>query len=119
MPPNKTNETPPTEDGDQAAVEHDLTAVDKSPGSETIARLQQQLEALKDARNEERFYAILILVILLDVILFDAVDGLLVPITVVVLELILLIPLARRFGLEGIAEFLSSLVRRIASEKDR
>ena len=117
MPPSKT--PPPTDSSDGSAVEEDLTADDKSPGTESLASLQRQLVDLKDARKEERFYAILILIILLDVILFDTVEGTLVPIAILILELILLIPLAKRLGLEGVAEFLSSLVRRVTAERDR
>ena len=73
----------------------------------------------EDARKEERFYSILILVILLDVVLFDAVEGTLVPVVIMVLELILLIPVAKRLGLEGIAELLSILVRRITAEREK
>lgn len=79
-----------------------------------IAELQETLAQERDARREERFVFIVILVLLLDVVFFSVMPSFGGPIALLVLELLILIPLAKRMGMEEIATILSRVVGRIA-----
>jgi TRAP-type C4-dicarboxylate transport system permease large subunit len=84
--------------------------------SRSIAVLEQQLEAERDARREERFVFIILCVILLNVVLFSVLDGLGGPLALLVLELIILVPLARRMGIDEIHQILSNVLDRMAGK---
>ena len=79
-----------------------------------IARLQEQLTTEKDARKEERFVGIFCLIFLLDVVLFYVMDSFLAPAAIVILQLMILFPLAKRMGMEEIAQMLDRVLTRIA-----
>lgn len=71
-----------------------------------IAELQSEIVSLKDCVNEDRFVSLLIILILLNVIFFSHTEGWGAPITILVLELILLFILARKLGVEDITNIL-------------
>lgn len=71
-----------------------------SPQSEQIAQLESRLQSEIDNRNEERFVAALIAIILLDIGVFDGMESWAGPISILVLELFLLIVLAQKCGLD-------------------
>ena len=81
---------------------------------EQIARLQERLTDEKDARKEERFVGIFCLVFLLDVVLFYVMESFLAPAAIVILQLMILFPLAKRMGMEEIAQMLDRVLTRIA-----
>lgn len=78
-----------------------------------VEKLQSDLAEERDARREERFIFIVIIVILLDVVFFSVIDNIIGPILLVALELLFLIPLARRLGIDEVAEIMNGLVGRI------
>jgi hypothetical protein len=83
-----------------------------------IEELQESLTQEQDARKEDRFVFIVICVILLDVVFFSVLSSLGGPISLLVLELLILIPLAKRLGMEEIAQIMSQVIGRVVGKSD-
>lgn len=82
---------------------------------EQISRLQDELTQVKDAIREERFIFIMIIVVILNVIFFSFIENVAGPVVLLILQILLLIPLARRMGVEEISLLLDRLLARIAT----
>ena len=97
----------------------DLEGLDASPPVTErdiqIAELQSALTEEKDARREDRFIFIMVCIILLDAMLFTVMDNWIAPIVLVALEFVVLIPLARRLGVEEAVRILSRFLDRLAA----
>lgn len=87
-----------------------LATSDVTKKDEQISDLQEQLAYEKDARNEDRFAFIVAVVLLLDVVFFTAMPSFGGPLALLILELLVLIPLAKRMGMQEIAEILSRVL---------
>jgi len=89
--------------------------IDDAPSQkdEQINQLQNRLSYEQDARREERFVFIITVVLLLDVVFFSVMDTFGGPIALLVLELMILIPLAKRMGMEELATIFYSVLNRI------
>lgn len=95
----------------------DLLAKEEVSAQERqVSELQAQLAHEKDARKEERFIFIVVSVMLLDVTFFAIMPTFGGPIALLLLELLILIPLAKRMGMEEIAELLSRLLDHVAGK---
>ena len=81
-----------------------------------IQELQNDLAAEKDARQEDRFFFIIIVVILFDIVFFTLMPTFGGPLALLVLQLLILIPLARRMGMEEIAGILNGVITRLAGK---
>ena len=81
-----------------------------------IQELQDELTAEKDARREDRFIFIVVSVILLDIVFFTLMPTFGGPLALLVLELLVLIPLARRMGMEEIATIINGVMNRLAGK---
>lgn len=88
-------------------------------GDKQIETLQEQLAKERDARLEERFVFIVLLVLLLDVVFFSTMHNFGGPLSLVVLELLVLIPLARRMGMEEIAAIINRVIDSVASNSSK
>ena len=66
---------------------------------EQIDKLQKALEREQNARKEERFVLLVFVIILFDIAFFTLMPSFGGPIAILVLELIILIPIARRMGI--------------------
>ena len=108
MPPKKAATT---QNPFRALVESEPSNQDKQ-----IEELQEQLAHERDARNEDRFVGLVCLVILLDVVFFAVMPTFGGPLALLVLELLILIPLARRMGMEEIAQILNGVINRLAGK---
>jgi len=98
----------------------DLLVEKPTVKDDQIERLQRQLNDERDARLEERFIYIVILVILLDVVFFSIMQNFGGPLALLILELLILIPVARRMGMEEIATMLDGVLNKVAGiSKDR
>ena len=64
---------------------------------------------------EERFIGIVMLLILFNIVFFTLMPSFSGPLVLLVLELIILIPLARRMGMEEIAQMLDRVIGRLAA----
>lgn len=93
-----------------------LDLADASPQNELIASLQEKLTHEKDARQQERFMFIVITVMLLDVVFFSIMPTFGGPVALLLMQLLILIPLAKRMGMEEIAELLSRLLDHVAGK---
>lgn len=93
-----------------------LIGEEPSKKDQQIAELQSQLEAERDGRKEDRFVGIVCIVLLLDVVFFSVMETFGGPIALLVLQLLILIPLAKRMGMEEIAEILSRVLHRMAGK---
>jgi len=83
---------------------------------EQIEELQKDLDEERDARREDRFVFVVVSVILLDVVFFSVMSNFGGPLALVILQLLILIPLAKRMGMEEIAQIMSRVIGRIASK---
>lgn len=83
---------------------------------ELIEQLQEELTAERDARREERFIFIVLVVILFDIVFFTVMSNISGPIAILILQLLILIPLARRMGMQEIAQSLDNVLSRIAGK---
>ena len=107
------------EDGAKSgpSPKNDFASFTKKPAEkqdEQVEELQEQLAKEKDARKEERFFGVLLLIILLDVVFFTVMPTFGGPIALLVLELLILLPLAKRMGMQEIAETLSRVLHRVS-----
>lgn len=69
---------------------------------DALAVLEREHKAEKEARSEERFIWIVVCVILVDVLWFRSASNPTLPIVVLILELIVLLVLARRMGIDDV-----------------
>lgn len=93
-----------------------LVTEEPSKKDQQIEELQERLESERDARREDRFIFIGTVIILLDVVFFTVMPTFGGPLALVTLELLFLIPLAKRLGMEEIAQILSSVLHRVAGK---
>jgi hypothetical protein len=79
-----------------------------------IEELQQEIVREKDARNEDRFFFIVVCIILFNIMIFTVMPNVGGPIAVLILELLVLIPLAKRMGMQEIATNLDRVLTRMS-----
>jgi hypothetical protein len=99
--------------GDKAfsvLVRNEPTKQDKQ-----IETLQKQLAHEQDGRREDRFVGIVLLFLMLDVVFFAVISfgG---ALALLVLELIVLVPVARRMGMDEISQMISSVLNRLTDK---
>lgn len=109
---NTTNASGPT----KANPEPVLTVDGSNNAAEAAARLGDELEAVKDARKEERFLWILIVTILLDVIWFADSSNPTLPVVVLILQLVVLVIIARRMGIDDVVGLIDRLLHSVGSK---
>lgn len=93
-----------------------LVDEDASKQDQQISELQKQLTHEKDARQEDRFVFLVALVLLLDIVFFSVMPSFGGPLALLILELLILIPLAKRMGMEEIARILSRVIDRVTEK---
>jgi hypothetical protein len=91
-----------------------LAQEEVSQKDKQIQLLQDSLENEKDKRKEERFIFICVVILLLNVVFFSVLDNFTGPIALIILELLVLIPLARTMGVEEAAKLMSRVIERIS-----
>lgn len=79
-----------------------------------VQELQESLTAERDRRLEDRFIFIVVVTVLLDVVFFSVLDNFGGPLALLILELLILIPLARRMGMQEFAQLLDRVLNRMA-----
>lgn len=80
---------------------------------EAKAVLETQLQAERDARSEERFVWIVVVTILVDVLWFRNAANALLPLVVLILELIVLLVLARRMGIDDVVQLVDRILHSV------
>lgn len=86
---------------------------EESPKDQMIAELQDRLESEKDARNEERFIWILVLVLFVDIVAFTQMDNFGGPTAILVIELFLLTVLGKRLGVDDVTVLTNKLLDKL------
>ena len=76
-------------------------------------KLEQDNQKLKDAVNEERFVWITSLIIVFDALIFPSMNGWGL-VAILALEMILVLVLARRLGIEDVASFMEKIMASFA-----
>ena len=92
-----------------------LGKIEPDPRDEQIQKLQDALSREKDARKEEHFVVIIFVIILLDIVFFIQMPSFGGPLAILILELLILIPLARRMGMEEIVRILDKVLSRVVN----
>ncbi len=87
-----------------------------STQEQQISELEEQLAHEKDVRREERFFFIVIVLLLFNIVFFTVMPSSGGPLALLVLELLILIPLARRMGMQEMARILNRVFDRIADK---
>ena len=93
----------------------DILAEEESKIVESNRELQAKLDAEKDARREERFLWVFAFIILLNALIFSVAQNLTGPIVLGVFEVLFLILLGKKWGVENAVIFLNSLLDKILS----
>lgn len=113
-------ETPAGDNGKRSEASSadfdELMQNEASKRERQLTLLQEQLTHEKDARREDRFMFIVVAVLLLDVTFFSVLPNFGGPLALFVLELLILIPLARRMGMEEIARICGQVIDRMAGK---
>jgi hypothetical protein len=81
-----------------------------SAKDENIAALERRAEELRDQRNEERFLFCLIVVIIVDAHIFSHMQSWGGPVAIFLLELVGLIVMSRRFGIEDVQRLIDRCI---------
>ena len=102
MPTEKPNPQRPSDDN--------LFAVTVTKKDKELERLQSKIQEVEDSRKEERFGWIVAVLAIVNYLLLKDVTNLITPIIVFIFELVALLILARRSGLEYIELIVSRLI---------
>lgn len=86
-----------------------FSSTDVSPLDDTVAQLERNLEAERNARNEERFGWIVTFVIGFDVFAFYLMSTWTGPLVIGIFELLGLTVLAQRLGIDEVLPLLDKL----------
>lgn len=89
-----------------------------SKTADQIAALQDELQKTQDDAREERFLWVLIFVIFFDAIIFSGMGSWGGPLVIGVLQLVGLIALGRRWGVDDIALWADKALGRWNGDKD-
>lgn len=87
-----------------------FTSKASDPLTEKIAELERELETERDCRKEDRFVALAAGVILLNIHLMGDLEGFALPIIIFILELMILMVVAKRLGIEQIAGVIDKIL---------
>lgn len=97
---------------EQASTQH-------STKDEQIAELESNLQSEKDARLEDRFMFIFLGFILIDIHIFIYLETWGGPIALLILELLFLVVMARRMGVDDITLWLDKTLASVNSSHGR
>ena len=97
---------------------NETAAESVEPMASAAGELENKLEAEIDRRLEERFVWVVLTMILADTLMFAHVDNWAGPVVIGVLELILLVVLARKWGIEEVSQVLAKFLDRAADHTD-
>jgi len=95
-------------------VDSRLLPEEPTKRDQQVEELQEALAYERDARLEDRFVFIVVVVLLFDVVFFTLMPSFGGPLAILILELLILFPLARRMGMEEVARIMSRVLDRVA-----
>ena len=105
---------PPAPPAPKTGVEKALLPEQPTKSDQLVEELQEALTQERDARREDRFIFIAVGVVLLDIMLFSVMPSFGGPLAILVLQLMILLPLAQRMGMEDVAQIISGVLGRLA-----
>jgi len=111
-----TSSSPSTGQGSPSKVPGPEPKPEDLKSSEAAARIADELLAEQDKRKEERFIWITMMVILIDVLWFKDSANPVLPLVVLVFQLILLVIVARRLGIDDVVELIDRLLHAVGSK---
>ena len=79
-----------------------------------IEELQKDLDREVDARKEERMLWVLAVLILFDAYLFTSMENIMGPIVILVFQLIVVVLVARKMGMEQVTEMIDRMMAMLA-----
>jgi hypothetical protein len=82
--------------------------------SSALGELANELERERDARKEERFLLVMIVAIIVDAYLFSHIENWSGPVVIGIIELVAIAVVARKWGIEEVAQFLAMFFQRVA-----
>jgi len=94
-------------------IEASLNNIIKNDNKNVIVDLQKQLQAEKEARAEDKFLYILIITILFNVTFFVATQNWTAPVILGVFELLFLLLIAKKLGIQEIIIMLDRIINKI------
>ena len=89
-----------------------ITKGESAQPADQLAELQFKHARERDARREDWFMAIVLIIIIFDVMFFSVMPSFGGPIALVILQLLFLIPLATRLGMQEIAKIIGRVLER-------
>lgn len=95
-----------------------LTPPEESKTDDAVVEMERKLEAAKDRHLEERFVWVALTTILLTVLILHDSESEMLPLAIVLLELPLLFWLAKKMGVESVAELFDRLISDIGRNKN-
>lgn len=101
MKPELKEQTPEKKPNLLAGIGDDVCS-SPSPDYEQITSLQQELEAERDARKEERFIWLFILILVFDVFTFKEMSTWSGPLMIGIMQIILVVALGRKWSMDHI-----------------
>lgn len=104
---NKSNQNPV--DNQSSSTNNDNRA---------FTKISDELEQIKDKRLEERFFAFLIIIILFDALIFHHIQSWGGALVIGILEIFLLIMLAKRSGIQEVDELFDKILRSVGRNSD-
>lgn len=84
---------------------------------QAIADLEQEVQYLKDSRNEDKFFGIFCLIILFDIAIFFHIENWAVPVSITFLQAMLLFVLGQKMGIESFVGIVNRMVDGIGKYK--
>ncbi|MEH0195196.1 hypothetical protein V7S57_03800 [Caulobacter sp. CCNWLY153] len=83
---------------------------------QALAELEKKLQAIEDARKEERFIWIVVCTILIDILWLSGSENAALSVIVLILELVVLFVLARRMGVEDIERLMDRILHSVSQK---
>lgn len=78
--------------------------------AKSIARLEKNITELEDKRKEERFLWIIVILIVMDVSVFPHMESWGGPVSILTLEIIALLIIARHCGIEEVHQLIDKII---------
>jgi len=105
-----------TVEGDSGAPKDPFKDAKPGKEDEALAALQNEIQDIKNDRNEERFLLVTIIIVLVDALIFAHMENWAGAIVIGVIEIFAIAVLARRWRIEEIPQILSKFLDRTADK---
>ena len=97
----------------------DLDKKDKDLESESLVRLEEKLSDIKKQLHVERYIMIIIVLIFIDCMAFKGSTNWTYPITILILEIIMLLIIGRAYGIEDVMTIIDKIFYNFGNNKTK